>query len=147
MAEQANSPVNQLGQIRSIHRARSKAFKPGTNRELGRRAGVSQPQLSRFVSGERTLTLPAAAKVCETLGLRLIYPPYKLTFPGRTFPFVGFGQPKHSGSARVPLKRAPGYTRRQGFPWQLVPPKIQKAQEIRGLYVFLLYESGALPLR
>jgi transcriptional regulator with XRE-family HTH domain len=42
--------------------------------ELGRKAGVSQPQLSRFLNGERTLTLPAAAKVCQTLGLRLIGP-------------------------------------------------------------------------
>jgi transcriptional regulator with XRE-family HTH domain len=40
--------------------------------ELGRQAGVSQPQLSRFVSGERTLTLPAAARVCLALGLRLV---------------------------------------------------------------------------
>jgi len=41
---------------------------------LGRKAGVSQPQLSRFLNGERTLTLPAAAKVCEALGLRLVAP-------------------------------------------------------------------------
>ncbi len=42
--------------------------------QLGRKAGVSQPQLSRFLNGERTLTLPAAAKVCEALGLRLVGP-------------------------------------------------------------------------
>jgi plasmid maintenance system antidote protein VapI len=41
---------------------------------LARLCAVSQPQLSRFVNGERTLTLPAAAKVCETLGLRLVGP-------------------------------------------------------------------------
>src|SRR5262249_38780981 len=42
--------------------------------QLGRRAGVSQPHLSRFLRGQRTPTLPAAAKVCEVLKLRLIGP-------------------------------------------------------------------------
>ena len=46
--------------------------------ELGRKAGVSQPQLSRFLNGERTLTLPAAAKVCEARGLRLVGPDEKI---------------------------------------------------------------------
>jgi transcriptional regulator with XRE-family HTH domain len=39
--------------------------------ELGRQTGVNQGQLSRFMRGERTLTLPAAARVCAALGLRL----------------------------------------------------------------------------
>jgi transcriptional regulator with XRE-family HTH domain len=39
--------------------------------ELARRSGVSHPQISRFVHGERTLTLPAAARVCAVLGLEL----------------------------------------------------------------------------
>jgi transcriptional regulator with XRE-family HTH domain len=39
--------------------------------QLGKQAGVSQAQLSRFVRGERTLTLPAAAKLCVFFGLRL----------------------------------------------------------------------------
>lgn len=39
--------------------------------ELGRRTGVSQGQLSRFLRGDRTLTLPAAAKVCAFFGLEL----------------------------------------------------------------------------
>jgi hypothetical protein len=30
--------------------------------ELGRRAGVTEEQLSRFLRGDRTLTLPAAAR-------------------------------------------------------------------------------------
>jgi transcriptional regulator with XRE-family HTH domain len=45
-----------------------------SHNELARKSGVSQPQLSRFLTGERTLTLPAAAKVCEALGLRLVGP-------------------------------------------------------------------------
>lgn len=40
--------------------------------ELGRQTGVNQGQLSRFMRRERTLTLPAAARVCQTLGLRLV---------------------------------------------------------------------------
>jgi transcriptional regulator with XRE-family HTH domain len=39
--------------------------------ELAKRTGVSQPQLWRFMNGQRTLTLPAAARVCEYLGLQL----------------------------------------------------------------------------
>lgn len=40
--------------------------------ELARRTGVSQPQLSRFANGERSLRLQAAAKVCDYLGLGLV---------------------------------------------------------------------------
>jgi transcriptional regulator with XRE-family HTH domain len=39
--------------------------------EIGRRTGVSQGQLSRFLRGDRTLTLPAAARVCVYFGLEL----------------------------------------------------------------------------
>jgi transcriptional regulator with XRE-family HTH domain len=39
--------------------------------QLSKDAGVSQPQLSRFMQGKRTLTLPAVDKLCEALGLRL----------------------------------------------------------------------------
>ena len=40
--------------------------------ELARRTGVSQPQLSRFVRGERSLRIDAAAKVWSYLGLGLV---------------------------------------------------------------------------
>jgi len=39
--------------------------------EIGRRTGVSEGQLSRFLRGDRTLTLPAAARVCVCFGLEL----------------------------------------------------------------------------
>jgi DNA-binding phage protein len=42
--------------------------------ELAKKADVSHPQLYRFLTEERTLTLPAAARVCEVLGLRLVGP-------------------------------------------------------------------------
>jgi transcriptional regulator with XRE-family HTH domain len=38
---------------------------------LGDRSEVSHSQLSRFMHGLRTLTFPAAARVCEELGLEL----------------------------------------------------------------------------
>lgn len=40
--------------------------------EIARRTNVDHSRLSRFVRGERTLTLPGAAKICELLGLRLV---------------------------------------------------------------------------
>jgi transcriptional regulator with XRE-family HTH domain len=40
--------------------------------EMARRSGVDQGQLSRFLRGERTMTLPAAAKLCSILGLELV---------------------------------------------------------------------------
>jgi transcriptional regulator with XRE-family HTH domain len=39
--------------------------------QLSKDAGVGKDQLSRFMRGERTLTLPVAEKVCRALGLRL----------------------------------------------------------------------------
>jgi transcriptional regulator with XRE-family HTH domain len=39
--------------------------------ELGRRSGVATSQLSHFVRGERTITLPVAEKLCEALGYHL----------------------------------------------------------------------------
>jgi transcriptional regulator with XRE-family HTH domain len=38
---------------------------------LGKGAGVSQAQLSRFMSGKRTLTLPAVERICRVLRLDL----------------------------------------------------------------------------
>jgi plasmid maintenance system antidote protein VapI len=42
--------------------------------ELAKRTGVSHPQLSRFVRGERTLTLPAAERLVQFFRLRLVGP-------------------------------------------------------------------------
>ena len=39
--------------------------------EIERRCGVSHAVLSRFLRGDRTLTLPIASKLCQLLGLRL----------------------------------------------------------------------------
>jgi transcriptional regulator with XRE-family HTH domain len=39
--------------------------------QLGKAAGVGPNQLSRFMRGERTLTLPVAEKICAALGLGL----------------------------------------------------------------------------
>ena len=40
-------------------------------RAVALNAGISQPQLSRFVKGERDLLLDAADKVAKSLGLEL----------------------------------------------------------------------------
>lgn len=40
-------------------------------RSVALNAGISQPQLSRFVKGERDLLLDAADKVTKSLGLEL----------------------------------------------------------------------------
>ena len=40
-------------------------------RSVALNAGISQPQLSRFVKGERDLLLDAANKVAKSLGLEL----------------------------------------------------------------------------
>jgi len=39
---------------------------------VAKAAGVSQPVLHRFVTGERGLTLDTAEKLCRFLGLRLV---------------------------------------------------------------------------
>jgi transcriptional regulator with XRE-family HTH domain len=39
--------------------------------ELGKRAGLDHARLSRFVRGERDLTLTAAAQLFEALGFKL----------------------------------------------------------------------------
>jgi plasmid maintenance system antidote protein VapI len=38
---------------------------------LEQAAGLPRGQLSRFVRGERTLTLPVAERICRVLGLKL----------------------------------------------------------------------------
>ncbi len=37
--------------------------------ELSRRSGVSQPQITRFLSGERDIQLEVAEQLCKALGL------------------------------------------------------------------------------
>jgi len=39
--------------------------------QISKTTGVGSNQLSRFMRGERTLTLPVAEKLCDTLGLQL----------------------------------------------------------------------------
>jgi plasmid maintenance system antidote protein VapI len=39
--------------------------------KISQESGVSEAQLSLFVNGRRTLTLPAAAKLAKVLGLEL----------------------------------------------------------------------------
>lgn len=41
--------------------------------ELQRRTGVDRSQLSRFMRGERSLTLQSVDSLADELGLRLVY--------------------------------------------------------------------------
>ena len=43
--------------------------------QLSKACGVDRSRLSRFLRGERDLTLTAAGRVCETLGITLSVPP------------------------------------------------------------------------
>jgi transcriptional regulator with XRE-family HTH domain len=40
-------------------------------REIGRLADIGPDQVSRFLRGERDLTLKTAARICKALGLEL----------------------------------------------------------------------------
>ena len=40
--------------------------------QLGQECGVGPDRLSRFMQGKRTLTLPAAEKICRVLGYELV---------------------------------------------------------------------------
>ena len=42
--------------------------------QLSKKCDVSQSLLSRFLSGERGLSLETAIKICDALGLRLVGP-------------------------------------------------------------------------
>ena len=44
--------------------------------QLAKATGVNKAQLSRFIREERSLTLPAAAKLCAYLGLSLTGPAF-----------------------------------------------------------------------
>jgi transcriptional regulator with XRE-family HTH domain len=61
-----NPPLPLVAQLQDAIRASGLSLN-----ELGRRTGVSEGQLSRFLRGDRTLTLPAAAKVCLYFNLTL----------------------------------------------------------------------------
>ena len=52
--------------------------------ELSQATDVSPSQLSRFLRGQRDLTLTTAARVCDALGLHLIGPPASPSAAGPT---------------------------------------------------------------
>ena len=66
-------PKKTPGELPLIQQLRDEIRNSGESlNQLGRNAGIGPDQLSRFLRGERTLTLPAVAKVCEALGLELM---------------------------------------------------------------------------
>jgi transcriptional regulator with XRE-family HTH domain len=69
MARKQDRPPDLIEQLR-----RALAASGVSMNRLGKEAGVNQAQLSRFLRGERTLTLTTAARLCAYLGLRLVGP-------------------------------------------------------------------------
>ena len=64
-----NSRVNDMTMTATIKKA---ALESGlTYRQLARHSSVDIGQVSRFMSGQRTMGLPAIERICETLGLAL----------------------------------------------------------------------------
>jgi hypothetical protein len=91
--------------------------------ELGRRTGVSEGQLSRFLRGDRTLTLPAAARVCLYFGLALCPQGQGVTESdkgNRERPF-SHRQGAHAGMAKAKGVMSPATQRRHGFKVDLLP--------------------------
>ena len=70
MGAAIHAVIIMLGDRLGLYKAMADC-QPVSSAELAKRTGVSQPQLWRSMNGQRTLTLPAAARVCEYLGLQL----------------------------------------------------------------------------
>jgi transcriptional regulator with XRE-family HTH domain len=62
--------------------------------ELGRQAGLDHGRLSRFMRGERDLTLSAAARLCAVVGLCLVPTASESAPPQRNAPAAKKGQPR-----------------------------------------------------
>ncbi|HEX5269793.1 MAG TPA: helix-turn-helix transcriptional regulator [Gemmataceae bacterium] len=78
-----------IGQIREAIQGSGKTLV-----ELSASTHVSPSQLSRFLRGERDLTLTSAARVCEVLGLELVSRPSRTTRPAK--PAFPSGPPRSS---------------------------------------------------
>ena len=79
--------------------------------ELARLAGVGQPQISRFMAGERDLTLAVASRVCQVLGLSLVHAGPALTEPLER-PERTTRQRRVEGAAAPPFAEVRGRGRR-----------------------------------
>lgn len=74
--------------------------------QLGQAAGVSDAQLSRFMRGERTLTLETVGRLCQVLGLHFCR---KGTSPAATQPPAEEparprGRPRKADATETPKK-------------------------------------------
>lgn len=93
-------PSPDLPLIAEIKKAISDAGLPVT--ELAARVEISHSQLSSFIRGKRSLTLPTAAKLFDRLGLRVVRPARSplLSAPATPSPAPA--------PARKPARRKPG---------------------------------------
>jgi hypothetical protein len=75
---------------------------------LGKRAGVGQPVITRFMSGERDITLAVASRLCRVLGLGLTRVGPVLTEP------LDRPEPTTRGRRRVVGTPPPAFTETRG---------------------------------
>jgi transcriptional regulator with XRE-family HTH domain len=99
-----------IGQIREAIQDSGKTLV-----ELSESTHVSPSQLSRFLRGERDLTLTSAARVCEVLGLRLVGVK-PVARPAKTVKPTPTTQPPPSSSPGRPAEAAKPPAPRKGKP-------------------------------
>jgi hypothetical protein len=68
--------TEELGLIEQLRQAIQSQVQAGVSlNQLGKESRVGTSQISRFMRGIRTLTLPAAERICQVLHLRLTQEP------------------------------------------------------------------------
>lgn len=69
-AQEGKPPEGERGVVEQLREAIRQSGE--SLNHLGKRSGVDSARLSRFMRGQRGLTLTAAEKLCDALGLLLI---------------------------------------------------------------------------
>lgn len=73
MSTEATNPVDRGTDLIAV--LKEVVSKSGLSlNKIAKESGLSQSQLHRFVSGERTLSLASAAKLFDYFGLRVVVP-------------------------------------------------------------------------
>jgi transcriptional regulator with XRE-family HTH domain len=75
--------------------------------QLGQRAGIDHSRLSRFVRGERDLTLDSVDKLCQVLGLYLTADPAAPQLAPAEPPAQKPRQKKHQAADLPPAQEKP----------------------------------------
>jgi transcriptional regulator with XRE-family HTH domain len=78
VGEQSQGGDSVVEQLRAMIRASGQSLN-----QLSKSCGVGRDRLSRFVRGERGISLEAADRVCQALHLRLVQEPNEEKVRGR----------------------------------------------------------------